>query len=64
MAFQLSKQKRTIELDERMLEAAAGTPRTRDEVLASVGAVLREMVIIGLSRLSRATEDRLRTLAK
>jgi SWIM zinc finger len=45
------------------LEAAAETPRTRSEVLDSVGRLLCETVSLGLSRLSPATVDRLRTLA-
>jgi hypothetical protein len=65
MALQLARQTRKLERQERdaLLHADAGTPRTRDEVLASVGAVLREMVVLGLSRLARSTEERLRTLA-
>jgi hypothetical protein len=47
----------------RVLEESTGAPRTRAEVLASVGTVLREMVSLGLSRLSTATAQRLITLA-
>lgn len=63
MAFQLARGKRTLEGANVAREAAEGTPRTREEVLASVGAVLRETVALGLSRISQATADRLRTLA-
>jgi len=45
------------------LAEAAGAPRSREEVLASVGSVLAEMVALGLSRLSTASAERLRTLA-
>ncbi len=45
------------------LTEAAGASRSREEVLASVGSVVAEMVALGLSRLSRATAERLRTLA-
>jgi hypothetical protein len=63
LAYQAARGKRQIEAEESALEASAGAPRTREEVLASVGAVLREAVLLGLSRLSRAAEERLRTLA-
>jgi len=45
------------------LMEAAGAPRSREDVLASVGSVVAEMVALGLSRLSRASAERLRTLA-
>jgi hypothetical protein len=63
LAYQAARGQRQIAPEAAVLEAAAGAPRTRDEVLHSVGVVLREMVSLGLSRLSRSTEDRLRTLA-
>jgi hypothetical protein len=63
LAYQAAKGKRQIKSEEAALQASAGAPRTREEVLASVATVLREMVVLGLSRLSRATEERLRTLA-
>ncbi|MFI5458283.1 MAG: hypothetical protein ACHRXM_22865 [Isosphaerales bacterium] len=63
MAFQAAKGRRQIVADATALEASAGAPRSRFEVLESVGIVLREMVSLGLSRLSGSTEDRLRTLA-
>jgi hypothetical protein len=63
LAYQAARGRRRIATEEAALEASAGAPRTRDEVLASVGAVLREMVQLGLSRLSRAAAERLRTLA-
>ena len=45
------------------LAEAAGAPRSREDVLASVGSVVAELVALGLSRLSRASAERLRTLA-
>ncbi|MGO9471135.1 MAG: SWIM zinc finger family protein [Isosphaeraceae bacterium] len=63
MAFQAAKGGRQIVAEDRALEASAGAPRSREEVLASIGVVLREMVSLGLSRLSASTEARLRTLA-
>jgi hypothetical protein len=63
LAYQTAKGKRQPEAEAPVLEASAGAPRTREALLASVGAVLRELIILGLSRLSRATEQRLRTLA-
>lgn len=44
-------------------EAPRGAARTRAEVLESLGAVLREMIALGLTRLSEATQQRLQTLA-
>ena len=44
-------------------DASSGTPRTRVEVLDSLGIVLREMIAMGLTRLSEATQQRLQTLA-
>ncbi len=49
--------------EKRTLEAAAGTPRSREEVLASVQKTLAEMIALGLGRLSKTTEGRLTTLA-
>lgn len=63
MAYQASLGVRTIEARPVSLEESSGAPRTRAEVLASVAQVLREMVSLGLSRLSTATSDRLTTLA-
>jgi len=63
LAYQAAKGKRQLDAEEATLEASAGAPRTREEVLGSVATVLREMVVLGLSRLSRASEERLRTLA-
>jgi hypothetical protein len=63
LAYQAAQGQRQIQVEIATLEASAGAPRTRPEVLESVGVVLREMVGLGLSRLSRSTEDRLRTLA-
>jgi hypothetical protein len=62
LAFQAAKGRRKLESDPPALAPSDGAPRTREQVLASIGIVLREMVLLGLSRLSAATEARLRTL--
>ncbi|HLV97439.1 MAG TPA: SWIM zinc finger family protein [Ktedonobacterales bacterium] len=49
--------------EKKVLEARAGTPRTREEVLESVQKTLAEMIALGLGRLSRTTEGRFVTLA-
>ncbi|HEU5200597.1 MAG TPA: SWIM zinc finger family protein [Ktedonobacterales bacterium] len=49
--------------EKRTLEASAGTPRSREEVLESVQKTLAEMIALGLGRLSKTTEGRLTTLA-
>ncbi len=49
--------------EKKTLEAAAGTPRSREEVLASVQTTLAEMIALGLGRLSKTTEGRFITLA-
>jgi hypothetical protein len=54
---------RRLELEDPMLRAAEGAPRTRTELLAELGEVLAEAVGLGSTRLSRATASRLRTLA-
>ncbi len=63
LLYQAAKGRRQIVAQATVLEASPGAPRSRGEVLDSVGIVLREMVALGLSRLSAATEARLRTLA-
>jgi hypothetical protein len=63
LAYQLHLGTRQLASAVRVLEESAGAPRTRAEVLASVGTVLREIVSLGLSRLSTATAQRLLTLA-
>ena len=63
LAYQASLGKRTIVVEENRLEESSGAPRTRAEVLASVGAVLHETVANGIARLSAATAQRLVTLA-
>ena len=47
----------------RTLQASAGAPRTRAEVLASTRETLEEMLALGFGALSQNSEDRLRTLA-
>ncbi len=63
LALQIQHGQRQVVAEETLLEASAGAPRTREEVLASVGQVLREMIGVGLTGLSKATVDRLQTLA-
>lgn len=63
LAYQVSLGKRQIAVEQACLTESGGAPRSRAEVLASVGAVLREMFWLGLSRLSAATDQRLLTLA-
>ena len=63
LAYQASLGKRHVELEETVLQEAAGAPRSRTEVLESVGTVLREIVSLGLARLSVASAQRLTTLA-
>jgi hypothetical protein len=63
LAFQASLGNRQVVVETTALEESAGAPRTRAEVLASTGQVLREMVALGLARASEATVQRLITLA-
>jgi hypothetical protein len=63
LAWQRERGLRTIVATPSELKAAAEAPRTRQEVLGSVNDVLGEMFGIGLARLSKATRQRLETLA-
>jgi hypothetical protein len=63
LAYQAFLGRREFAATQTVLEESSGAPRTRAEVLASVGSVLREMISLGLARLSDATADRLTTLA-
>jgi hypothetical protein len=63
LAYQASLGKRQVVAETAILEESAGAPRTRAEVLASVGQVLREIISLGLARVSEATVQRLITLA-
>jgi hypothetical protein len=63
LAWQVQRGARELSTDEAMLESSAGAPRTRDEVRLAVIAAAEDTVIQGLSRLSPATVERLRTLA-
>lgn len=64
LGYQVLHGCRTIDREERIpLQTASETPRSQAEVLESVGAVLAESLVTGLSRLSKTTEQRLRTLA-
>jgi len=63
LAYQVSLGKRQVTVEQASLTESRGAPRTRTEVLASVGTVLREMLSLGLARLSAATAQRLTTLA-
>jgi hypothetical protein len=64
LAFQVARGVRArAEAGPEALEASAEAPRTREGVLAAVGGVLGEVALLGTSRLSRATAERLRTLS-
>lgn len=63
LAYQASLGKRQVAAQQTALEESAGAPRTRSQVLESVGGVLSEMLSLGLARLSAATGQRLTTLA-
>lgn len=63
LAYQASLGKRQVTVEQAVLEESTGAPRTRAQVLESVGGVLRELVSLGLARLSAATSQRLTTLA-
>jgi hypothetical protein len=63
LAWQVAQGRRTIDVAETILPAADEAPRSREEVLASVRAVLGEMFSLGLARLSTANRQRLQTLA-
>jgi hypothetical protein len=63
LAYQVSLGRRQITVEQATLTESSGAPRSRAEVLASVGTVLREMLSLGLTRLSAATAQRLMTLA-
>jgi hypothetical protein len=63
LAFRAHRSGQPVALPEAILQASAGAPRSRDEVRQSVQTLLEEMIALGLSRVSSATEQRLRTLA-
>ena len=63
LAYQVSLGKRQRSVPQASLTESKGGARTRSEVLASVGVMLREMMVLGLARLSSATAQRLLTLA-
>ena len=63
LAYRAAKTGRPLEVPQAMLEASAGAARTREEVRDSVRRTLQEMLALGTSRLSAATDQRLRTLA-
>jgi hypothetical protein len=64
LAYQVASGRRTLDdVEPAALDASAGAPRTRAEVLDSVSDVARKLVALGTTRLSRATAERLRTLA-
>ncbi|HEU4325452.1 MAG TPA: hypothetical protein VFS21_20070 [Roseiflexaceae bacterium] len=50
-------------LEQAVLAATSGAPRTRAQVLASLGETLAELAAVGFVRLAEASEERLRTLA-
>lgn len=64
LAMQAASGLRSLEeIEPTAREASADAPRTRAEVLEAVGDVARKLVGLGTTRLSRATGERLRTLA-
>lgn len=63
LAYQISLGKRQRSIPQASLTESSGAPRTRAEVLTSVGVVLREMIVLGLARLTSGTAQRLLTLA-
>lgn len=63
LAYQASLGTREIVTEAAPLDESAGAPRTRAEVLESTGVVLRNIVSLGLARISEATRQRLITLA-
>ncbi|PWT80049.1 MAG: hypothetical protein C5B58_12395 [Acidobacteria bacterium] len=63
LAYQVFLGRRQIAAHTRALHESSGAPRTRAEVLGSVGTVLRELITLGLARHSAASVARLTTLA-
>ena len=63
LAFAAHKTGRAALVPQAALTASAGAPRSRDEVRGAVASLMREMLGLGLSRVSLVTEQRLRTLA-
>ena len=63
LAFQSHKTGKSIAVPQAILQASAGAPRSRDEVRGAVATLMAEMLMLGLSRVSSVTEQRLRTLA-
>lgn len=63
LGAQLQAGTRELTIDDPVLRASDGAPRTRAELLAEVGDVLAETAALGLTRLSQATANRAHTLA-
>lgn len=63
LAFKGHKSGKPVELPQAMLQSSVGAPRSREEVRESVATLMREIVSLGLSRLSHISAQRLRTLA-
>ena len=63
LAYQSHKSGKAVQVPQAILKASAGAPRSRDEVRNAVATLMREMVVLGLSRVSSITQQRLRTLA-
>ena len=63
LAYQAHRSGRAVQLPQATLKASAGAPRSREEVRGAVTTLLREMVALGLCRVSTVTQQRLRTLA-
>lgn len=63
LAAQVRAGRRTVAAELGVLPEPRGAPRPRAAVLATVGNLLAELVGVGVSRLTHAAEQRLRTLA-
>lgn len=64
LLYQFAKGTRKFSTDElESLKASHGAPKTRTEVLKSLGNVLAELVALGITRVSEATKERLQMLA-
>ncbi|MCY2964165.1 MAG: SWIM zinc finger family protein, partial [Planctomycetota bacterium] len=63
LAYQMALGREAVTAVDRVLAESSGAPRTRAEVLESVGNVLREIIVVGCSRMAPASSQRLTTLA-
>lgn len=63
LAFQAHRTGRAVQVPQAILDASSGAPRSREEVRDAVATLMREIVALGLCRISAVTQQRLRTLA-